>query len=198
MDIVVKNEYRVEVGLTEAELTDLGVRFEQLDYGNVETRRALWTLVGELRRRGVEVRLAGKVLIEAEKTAGGCLLAITVLPPRGDAAPSVKQLVRAPRLPAVFTAAEKAQLLRPAALLGPHAQCALFLYRGVWVLCVEGDCAETALLEAEEYLPALPGASPLLPAWLREHARTLAEGNAAAVLCAPLPAKSNSELRIQN
>ena len=191
MDIVVKNEYRVEVGLTDAELEELGVRFEQLDYGNVETRRALWTLVGELRRRGIEVRLAGRVLIEAEKTGSGCLLAITVLPPRGDAAPSVKQLVRAPRYPAVFVSAEKERLARPAALLGAAAESALFFYHGVWLLCVEGNCGETALLEAEEYLPRLTVASPFLPAWLREHARALADGNAAAVLCAPLPAVGN-------
>lgn len=188
MDIVVKNEYRVEVGLSEAELAGLGVCFDELDYGRLETRRALWTLVGELRRRGVEVRLSGKVLIEAEKTAGGCVLAITVLPPRGDNAPSVKQLVRAPRLPALFVAPEKAQLARPAALIGAQAQSSLFFFRGAWILCVEGGCGENALLQAEEFLPGLTGLSALAPAWLREHARTLAQDNAAAVLCAQVPA----------
>ena len=197
MDIMVKNEYRVEVALTEDELDGLGVRFEELDYGNVETRRALWTLVGELRDRGVEVRLAGKVLIEAEKTAAGCLLAITVLPPRGDDAPSVRQLVRAPRLPAVFTAPQKEALIRPAALLGPGVKSDLFGCRGAWVLCVEDACSETALLEAEEYLPALRGASPLLCAWLREHACALAEENAAAVLSAPLPAVGRGKSALQ-
>lgn len=183
MEITVRNEYRVEVGLTETEMERLGVRFETLDYGKLETRRALWTVVGELRRRGVEVRLSGKVLIEAEKTDAGCRLSITVLPPKGDRAPSVKQLVRAPKLPAVFVSADPALLKKAAARLG-RARAALYALGNAAVLCVEDGCAENALLEAEEYLPCAAPAPDLLPFWLEEHARQLAAGDAEGLFAA--------------
>lgn len=170
MEITVKNEYRVEVELTDAELSRLGVSFESLDYGKIETRRALWTVVGELRRQGVEVRLSGRVLIEAGKTETGCRLAITSLPSKTADAKSVKQLVKSPPLPAVFISEDREAPGRAAALLGAQAQTVLYCARDRWFLLVKGGCGEDALLRAAEYCPAFVPADDLFCAFLEEHA----------------------------
>lgn len=170
MEITVKNEYRVEVGLTDAELSRLGVSFESLDYGKIETRRALWTVVGELRKQGVEVRLSGRVLIEAEKTEAGCRLSITSLPSKSADERSVKQLVKSPPLPAVFASENREALDRAARLLGPDAVTALYHTRDRWFLLVNGGCGEEALLRAAEYCPAFVPADDLFRAFLEEHA----------------------------
>ena len=180
MEIHVKNEYRVEVGLSGEELQGLGVSFESLDYANIETRRALWTVVGELRRQGVEVRLSGRVLIEAEKAGEGCRLAITMLPQKHADAPSVRQLVKSPSLPAVLSAADAATLRRAALRLGPAAQTETYTHGGRWFLLVKGGCTQAELLLAEEYCPAPLFADSLFCAFLREHGARAEDNGAAA------------------
>ena len=169
MEITIINEYRVDIALTDAELKGLGVPFEELDYGRLETRRALWTLLGELRGRGVSLRPVGKVLFEARRTDGGCVLAVSVLPPRGDGAPCVRQLVRSPKLPAAFTAETEEALARAAALLGPEVRTELLRWKNRSYLYAEGDCAESRLLAAEAFADRLPGNASLFRAAAKEY-----------------------------
>ena len=82
MKINAINEYRVEVELDAAEMERLGVSFDTLDWADIETRRALWSLLGQVRDAGVPVNPAGKLLIEACRLKNGIRLCFTALPPR--------------------------------------------------------------------------------------------------------------------
>ena len=83
MKINAINEYRIEVELESAEMERLGLSFEAMDWSDIETRRALWSVLGLVRERGFLVDPAGKLLIEAGKTGNGVRLCFTALPPRG-------------------------------------------------------------------------------------------------------------------
>lgn len=68
MIITVQNEYRVEVELTKHELTQYGITYEELDYADIETRRVLWCLFDDIKRKsGISMSLSGKLLIEVMK-----------------------------------------------------------------------------------------------------------------------------------
>ncbi len=174
MEINVINEYRVEIALSGEELADLGVSFERMDYADPRTRAALWRLQGELRKRGIFLRMTGKVLYEASKAGEGCLLTVSVLPPRGDDRPCVRQLVRSPRLPAAFRADGLPPLRRASALFGPEADISLLEYAGAYYMIVDGDCSAAALMQAEEFAERLAPEAEMLRAALLEHGgRTL-------------------------
>lgn len=97
MKINAINEYRVEVELADRELTKLGVSFETLDWDDIETRRALWSILSGVREQGVELSLSGKLLIEAGRLPGGVRLSFTVLP--RSAAKQQMRLVKDERIP---------------------------------------------------------------------------------------------------
>lgn len=96
MNIIQKNDYRAEIVLTDSELDELDITYDELDYGNVETRRVLWTLLDRIRKNcGTELDLSGKLLIEASREPdGNCRISFTSLPPRNADAPSVRQLIK--------------------------------------------------------------------------------------------------------
>ena len=93
MEIRQINEYRVEVALSPEEMDRLGVSFDALDWSDIETRRAVWSVLDVVRERGVELDLSGKVLIEASRGAENVRLCFSVLPQRG-AGVSMKSLVK--------------------------------------------------------------------------------------------------------
>lgn len=99
MNIQMKNEYRYEIELSKEELKNLDITYEELDYGNVETRRVLWTLLDEIRKNcRIEPDMSGKLLIEAKNFPDGrCLICYTFLPCRKNS--SVKQLVKSSEKP---------------------------------------------------------------------------------------------------
>ncbi|MBQ7688534.1 MAG: hypothetical protein IJT27_04910 [Clostridia bacterium] len=168
MNIVIKNEYRVEAELTDEELQSLGIRFEQLDYADIETRRVIQTLLGEMRDAGVNVSLSGRVLIEAHKLPDGCRFCFSVLPPRTDGAPSVKQLIKRPRVPLLFVCASRQDADRCLACLTDAAQTRVYEAEGRILIYVSGDVMETSLSRAAEFGDAYPADGELLPAFLNE------------------------------
>lgn len=101
MNVTVRNEYRVEAVLTSDELKEYGITYEEIDYKNIETRRVLWTVLDKIRQRyGVNVSLAGKLLIEVIRESGNSVrLCFSSLPPHGSDEKSVKQLVKTENLP---------------------------------------------------------------------------------------------------
>ncbi len=69
--VVVLNDYRVEAVLSCEELDGYGISYEEIDYKNIETRRFLWSVTGDIASLcGVRVPLSGKILIEVIKDAG--------------------------------------------------------------------------------------------------------------------------------
>ena len=81
MKIVSPQENKIVVELTNADMTELDITYEEMDYGNIETRRVIWTILDRARavlRRDIDP--SEKMLIETVPTEeGGCVLYFTVL-----------------------------------------------------------------------------------------------------------------------
>ncbi|MCR4615536.1 MAG: hypothetical protein K5756_05250 [Clostridiales bacterium] len=74
-------ENKIIVELTAADMADLDITYEEMDYSNAETKRAIWTILERVRAViGRNIDPYGKLLIEAlPGRCGGCLLAFTTL-----------------------------------------------------------------------------------------------------------------------
>ncbi len=166
MNIVVVNEYRVEAELTGEELESLGVSFEKLDYADVETRRVIQTVLGEIRDAGVDFSLSGRVLIEAQRLPDGCRFCFSLLE---DAAPGLRQLIKRPRLPCVLVCEDRTALRRGLRRLAPVAGTTVYARGDRFYIYVRADADETALCRAAEFGELRPADGALLPAFLEEY-----------------------------
>jgi hypothetical protein len=146
MQINPVNEYRVEVELDAAETALLGLSFDTMDWADPETRRALWSLTGLMRREGYRVSLSGRVLIEAGKLPDGLKLCFTSLPKGRAPRLRIRKDVSLPVL-----RCESLRDAQCAALCLPDAVCTPYA-RGnaVWLL-IEGPCTGLQLARAEEF-----------------------------------------------
>ena len=65
--------------LSDEDMRELGVTFEELDYGNIETRRVIWTLLEEARSTlGRDIDPRDRMLIEVSKGVCGCKIEFTL------------------------------------------------------------------------------------------------------------------------
>ncbi len=73
-----KNKILVE--LSHADMKELDITYNQLDYSKIETRRVIWTILQRIRdTTGKDVDPTGNLLIEAvADSEGGCVLCFTV------------------------------------------------------------------------------------------------------------------------
>lgn len=81
---------RFAVELTSEDLKKLNITFEEMDYGSIETRRVIWTLLDEARKTlHCDIDPSGRMIIEAVPLPdGGCILQFTL--PRDDVIHTVK------------------------------------------------------------------------------------------------------------
>ncbi len=159
MKIYTVNECRIEVELASAEAEALGVSYDSLDWGDADTRRALWSLLGMVRARGAELCLSGRLLIEAGLLPDGLRLCFTSLPPRtgGSVASLVKEGV------SVLRCAARGDLLAAAACL-PQVSLTAYTRGETWFLLAEGACDPLALSRAAEFgEPVKPGGAYIRP-----------------------------------
>ena len=159
------NEYRVEVELADRELTKLGVSFETLDWSDIETRRALWSILSGVREQGVELSLSGRLLIEAGRLPGGVRLSFTVLPRAG--AQPVMRLVKDGKTP-VLRAASLRDITAAARALEDPAP-AVYEKNGVYFLVPKGTYAPLQLRRAAEFGTLLYSDGAVLTPFLEEH-----------------------------
>ncbi len=162
------NEYRVEVDLAPAELEALGVRFETLDWADVETRRAMWSVLGRVREQGVELAPEGRLLIEAGRVPQGVRLCFTSLPKKGANKPALR-LIKEDCL--VLRCESQRDLKRAAALL-PGADLSAYRRGAVFYLLVSGAQPRMPGSAAEFGAP-VPGAGPFARAIWEEYASPL-------------------------
>jgi hypothetical protein len=150
------NDYRVEVELCAEELARLGLTFEAMDWADVDTRRALWSLVGMLKEQGVNVSLSGRLLIEAGKLPDGVRLCFTSLPETGKPRLRLKKETPVLRCESRLAAKSAARWL-PGDIYADRK-------RGTYYLLPEGTYAEAALARAAEFgtLRRLPWARAVL------------------------------------
>lgn len=144
MKINTVNEYRVEVELCAEEMARLGLSFDTMDWENIDTRRALWSLVGLMRERGVNISLSGRLLIEAGKLPDGVKLCFTRLPGGKPKRLRIKKETAPPVLRCeTLRDAERAARVLPG--------CTFYRSGSAVFLLAEGTYAEARLLRAAEF-----------------------------------------------
>ena len=81
MKIIAQTDNRICIELTREDMEELDITYDELDYGNIETRRVLWTLLDEARHElGRNICLTQRLLIEAVPDHdGGCSIFFTVM-----------------------------------------------------------------------------------------------------------------------
>lgn len=81
MKIEALQENRIIVQLSREDMAELCITYEEMDYGNIETRRVIWTILDKARHTlNRDIDPSGRMMIETIPTAdGGCVLYFTVL-----------------------------------------------------------------------------------------------------------------------
>lgn len=78
MELIQIGENRLKVMLTEEDMRRYAIEFELLDYGNTETRRAIWSILDEAKRKIGFDAARDKVYIQAFRgRTGGCELFVS-------------------------------------------------------------------------------------------------------------------------
>lgn len=74
-------EDKIIVDLTKQDMLELDITYEAMDYSTIETRRVIWTVLGEAGKHlGRELDPSRRMIIEASpKCEGGCTLTFTIL-----------------------------------------------------------------------------------------------------------------------
>ncbi len=132
MNFLIRNEYRAEIILSFPELQSYGITYEEIDYGNIGTRRLLWTLQGEVRKRyGYTIPLSGKVLIEVIKEQENSVrICFSSLPEKSGDGSSVKQLIKSSPCPLIAEFTDLENMLFAVSLLSADIKSSLFEKNG--------------------------------------------------------------------
>lgn len=132
MNFLIKNEYRTEIVLSSLELSGYGITYEEIDYGNIGTRRLLWALQGEIQKKyGYTIPLSGKVLIEVIKEREDSIrICFSSLPEKSGDGNSVKQLVKSSTCPVIAEFSNLEEMLFAVSLLEPNIKSSLFEKNG--------------------------------------------------------------------
>lgn len=80
MRVEVLTEDAIVVELTEEDMKNLNITYEEMDYSKVETKRVIWTVLSRAGKSlGREINMSGRLLVEAmQRETGGCLLFFSV------------------------------------------------------------------------------------------------------------------------
>lgn len=99
------NDSRIVVALSDEDMRELDITYDEMDYRNIETRRVIWTVLDKAQRSlGKPISTDGRLLIEVNPSeSGGCTLCFTVIPQR-DTAQSAKPVMRKGTEPLLFCA----------------------------------------------------------------------------------------------
>lgn len=183
LKIEAPQENKIVVELTAQDMAELHITYEEMDYGNVETRRVIWTILDRVRtvlQRDIDP--SGKLMIESIPTRdGGCVLFFTV--PKEDAEPFLRQPVRLCRQPSTLlcTVDTPEDLFRLARhlrqVLKPLPPSSLYLWEKRYVLLLQGTSTPVCRTILAEY-GTVCADNALASAVLREHGKLLAERDA--------------------
>ena len=74
-------EDKIIIALTKQDMIELDITYEAMDYSTIETRRVIWTVLGEAGKQlGRELDPSRRMIIEASPGCeGGCTLTFTIL-----------------------------------------------------------------------------------------------------------------------
>lgn len=99
MDIQPVNNNKFIVGLSNDDMLELNITYDEMDYSNIETRRVIWTILDNVRRdTGRDVDPSGNLMIEVTPDLdGGCLMMFTVAGGSGRGSQTVVSKITTPR-----------------------------------------------------------------------------------------------------
>ena len=76
MKIEADGEEKIAVTLTEHDMQDFDITYDEMDYSNIETRRVIWTILDEAKRvLGKPINIDNRLLIQVSPGEdGGCIM----------------------------------------------------------------------------------------------------------------------------
>lgn len=82
MKIEADGEEKITVTLSDEDMQNLDITYDEMDYSNIETRRVIWTILDEAKRvLGKPINTDGRLLVQVSPTDnGGCLMFFTQMP----------------------------------------------------------------------------------------------------------------------
>ena len=103
MKIESNGEEKITVTLSQTDMSDLDITYDEMDYSNIETRRVIWTILDKARKTlGKSVDTDGKLVIEVFPSAdGGCILHFTSSP-FGDSKNKKRLIMKKESEPVLF------------------------------------------------------------------------------------------------
>ncbi len=184
MKIHTPQENRIVVELSRSDMTELDITYDEMDYGNIETRRVIWTILDRARRTlSRDIDPSGKLLIETVPTPeGGCVLCFTVM--QKEPGQLLRQMlrIRKERLWCVYRFTDLDALTNCAetmrAMIPDLPRTELYLWQDAYYLLLSGLLPPRGCKNIlSEYGTLCPEGSVSLPV-LREHGKLLADGDA--------------------
>lgn len=96
---------KITVALSNEDMNELDITYDELDYSNIETRRVIWTLLDKAGQTlGKSISTDSRLLIEVLPSKdGGCILHFTFLP-SGDLRAKKRLIMKKEAEPLLFTA----------------------------------------------------------------------------------------------
>lgn len=76
MKIEADGEEKIAVTLSERDMRDFDITYDEMDYSNIETRRVIWTILDEAKKiLGKSINLDNRLLIQVSPVSdGGCVM----------------------------------------------------------------------------------------------------------------------------
>ena len=103
---------KITVALSNEDMNELDITYDELDYSNIETRRVIWTLLDKAGQTlGKSISTDSKLLIEVLPAKdGGCILHFTFLP-AADSKAKKRLIMKKEMEPLLFTAFDDCDLI---------------------------------------------------------------------------------------
>ena len=85
MNIILISDDRLKVVLTDRDLSGYGIRIEDIDYGNTETKRVFWTILDKAKNEtGFDAALSRIFIQIYPDSRGGCEMYVSRISDRGS------------------------------------------------------------------------------------------------------------------
>ena len=175
-------EDRIIVDLSEKDLLELNITYEEMDYSTIETRRVIWTVLDEAGKTlGREFDPSRRMIIEASpKRGGGCTLSFTMLDSRKPFSAQKQFLKKQEKN--IICEFENADMLMKAAecidALKTVSQNSLFEQNGKYRLILTGNEDIPKIKQGCSEFGTVFSCSELICCFTKEHWKELVHENA--------------------